>query len=84
VQRRNTGVEGYGVELESVGSTADAGAWLHAFDGTDYAPGRYYQENGSGQALANDMGIALIPEPGSLALLGLGGLLMIAVRRRKR
>lgn len=76
---RNTGVQGYGIELESVG-TDFAFNWGHAFDGTDYATGRFYREDGTGQDLTYDLGIALVPEPASLALISLGGLLML--RRR--
>ena len=71
------------MELESVG-TDNAGGWRHAFDGTDHSnPGRYYQEGGNGSNLTYDMGLALtVPEPATMGLLVLGGL--VALRRRKR
>lgn len=86
--QRNSGSLGYGMELESVGSD-DAGVWAHAHDGTDYAnPARHYQENGSGQNLNRDMGLAFtaVSEPSTFAfalvIVGLVGL--VGMRRLRR
>jgi hypothetical protein len=91
--QRNSGVQGYGMELQTVG-TEQALDWAHAFDNaptvefptttyTDYSnPGRYYQESGVGQALNYDMGLAFTPEPATMSLLAIGGIALIRRRRR--
>ncbi len=84
--QRNTGSQGYGMELESVGSTTNAGGWRHAFDGTDHSnPGRYYNENDDGQPVNRDMGLALtVPEPATIFVMMAAGVPALLKRRRRR
>ncbi len=79
----NSDTTGYGMELESVGtSSTNVFSWAHAYDGTDYAPGRYYgSENAFNINL--DMGLALVPEPGAWLLLLSALACGLLVRRRK-
>ena len=85
--QRNTGAEGYGLEVSNGDDVTQLGNWRHSNDGTNHYPdGVFYNESGSIPNSARDIGIALVavPEP-SVALLMLGGAGLIGfVRRRRR
>jgi len=85
-----TGASGSSIEEILVAYNATASSWLTASDlgwsnpfsniiGTSSGDPNATQE----QALANQFGVAAVPEPATLALAGLGGLSMLFLRRRK-
>jgi len=87
IPQRDAGTTGYGIEIQPVDAAAPRPfTWRHAFDGSDYAPGRYYSESGSASGgVGNDMGMALtVPEPAFGALLAAGTVMVGGLGRRRR
>lgn len=82
---RASGNQGYGIEFETIGDTTTVFQLVHAYDGTNYAPGRMYQD-ATGMNVAWDVGLALVavPEPSRVALALGAALLLAAVVRRGR
>lgn len=82
--QRDSGTEGYGIQLSVDDETTNVGAWRHSNDGTDhYTQGIYYSEGGTPPNPARDMGVNLIavPEPATIGLMGLCGLGLFVARR---
>jgi hypothetical protein len=59
---RNTGTEGYGIEISNVDQIANIGNMRHSNSGTnEFALGRYYDENGNAPGGGNrDLGVWLV------------------------
>lgn len=82
--QRDTGTQGYAIQVSNADGSTNVGAFRHTNDGTDnFTLGRYYDENGTpGGGGTRDLGIALnVPEPSTFALAGLG---LLGVLRRRR
>jgi hypothetical protein len=84
--QRNTGTQGYGLEISNADDTTTIGTIRHTNSGTDeFAMGRYYDESGNapGSGL-RDFGVALnpVPEPASFLLAVIGSVAASWRRRR--
>jgi hypothetical protein len=70
--QRNTGTQGYGLEISNADDSTTIGVVRHSNSGTDeYLGGRYYTETGGQSGTGNrDFGVALnpVPEPATLVL----------------
>jgi hypothetical protein len=89
--QRDSGTAGYGIEIANVDGVSTVGNIRHSNNGSDnFLNGKYYTETGAQSGTGNrDFGVALvgtsaIPEPGTLALAGLGAMLVFRLRRRVR
>lgn len=89
--QRDSGTLGYGIEISNADGVSTIGNVRHSNNGTDnFLGGRFYTETGAQSGSGNrDIGLALVgaavvPEPGALALSGLGAFLLFQLRRRFR
>jgi hypothetical protein len=87
--QRNTGNEGYGIEVSNADDVSGIGNFRHSNDGTEhFTQGRFYTESGSPSGTGRDLGVALsgtiIPEPAAFSLLGFGALGLLLFRRKTR
>jgi uncharacterized protein (TIGR03382 family) len=71
--QRNTGVEGYGIEISNADEMTTIGLIRHSNDGVDnYAFGKFYTESGNQSSATRDWGISLVttdiepPGPGDV------------------
>jgi hypothetical protein len=69
---RNTGTEGYGIEISNLDATTNIGLIRHTNSGTDeFLTGRYYTETGGQSGTGNrDFGVWLLPSSTPPPLLG--------------
>jgi hypothetical protein len=83
--QRNTGTQGYGLEISNADDTTTVGVIRHTNSGTDeFVGGRYYTETGGQSGSGNrDFGVALnpVPEPTSLLLAVISSVAMWPFRR---
>lgn len=87
--QRDTGTEGYGIEVSNNDGISTIGNFRHSNDGTEhYLLGRFYKETGSPSGTGRDLGVSLsgivVPEPATAALIGFGALALVGLRRRVR
>lgn len=86
--QRDTGTEGYAIELYSVDGATQLGSIRHSNSGTDnFTEGAFIIESGAISRADRDIGLsitAVIPEPATIALFGIAGLGLMASRRRFR
>lgn len=87
--QRDTGTEGYGIEVSNFDGTSTIGNFRHSNDGTEhYLFGRFYKEDGSPSGTGRDLGVSLsgvvVPEPATAALIGFGAFALLCLRRRAR
>jgi PEP-CTERM motif len=82
--QRNTGTQGYGLEISNADDTSTIGVVRHTNSGTDeFIGGRYYTETGGQSGTGNrDFGVALnpVPEPASLLLAAISAVAIAAYR----
>jgi hypothetical protein len=83
--QRNTGTQGYGLEISNADNTTTIGQIRHSNSGTDeFLGGKYYTETGGQSGTGNrDFGVALnpVPEPATLLLAAIS---LAAWRPRRR
>lgn len=92
----NVNIEAGGADLEIGWKTADVERYPDQYNGTHYMddavwwdssganPGWHPLKDPENQEISLDLAFVITPEPASMALFGLGGLLMLKRRRRVR